>query len=83
MPPKIFGCNVLTLPPSIDGKFVKSCTLLTLMPRFRIYFSVPPVEINSIFNEFKCLINLSKLSLLKTDIKAVLIFFLLALGLFL
>ena len=47
MPPRIFGCRVLSLPSNISGKPVYDCMGMTFTPVFFMSSAVPPVEIIS------------------------------------
>ncbi|CAI8434440.1 MAG: Uncharacterised protein [Flavobacterium sp. SCGC AAA160-P02] len=76
MPPNTFGCNVLTLPPKIDGYEVMSSTAVTGISNCLINFSVPPVEYRVTL--FLCSASTIgfKPSLWKTDMSADLMGFL-------
>ena len=63
IPPKILGCNVLTLPPNISGKEVNPSTDFTGIPRFSINACVPPVLYNITPKSCNFLMIGSKLSL--------------------
>jgi len=63
MPPNIFGCKVLSLPPKISGNEVNPSTDFTGAPRFSINVCVPPVLYIVTPNSFSYLITGSKLSL--------------------
>ena len=74
IPPKICGCSVFTLPPKTAGKFVIVSTSVTGVLSLRINSAVPPVEIIFTSCSWRSLMISSSPSLLKTEIKALLIF---------
>ncbi len=73
IPPAILGCKVFTRPSNMDGYSVISSTKVTGTFNFFINSAVPPVEIIFTLCLSKSLTTFSNLSLLKTEISAVLI----------
>ena len=71
MPACIFGCNVLTLPPSISGEFVYSETSKTF--KFKLFYfpvNVPPELTSSILYLVRAFKIFFKVFLSETEINA-------------
>ena len=51
MPPWIFGCSVLTRPPSISGLPVSSSTSVTSSPAARSAAAVPPEHLEIVHRD--------------------------------